>query len=314
MPTALTRSVQRAPSHVLATFCIVLAAIGFGLVPFFARGLAEAGASPTVIALARYGTTALLLSPLLMRRRHFDPAILWALATGLGVGIGWIGYVEALRHAPVATVGVIYMTYPLFALVAAWVLLRQKPAPRSLAGAGLILGAALLALGPNAAGGTAPIVLLMSIAAPLTFGVGIAVLAGKLHALTPLERVFYTTLGAALGLCPLAIGTDRFSALSLDMPAVMLFFGLAFVTALLPQLLFVMSAPAAGTARTAMAGSVELPVMFVVGLAAFGEQITPMQVGAGALVLIAIMLTPPVAAPAAISPAAPADDEKTDLR
>lgn len=313
MSNALTRANYRVPPHVLATFAIALAAIGFGLVPFFARGLADAGASPPLIALARYGTAALLLSPLLLQRKTFDAAILWALGTGLGVGIGWIGYVEALRHAPVASVGVIYMTYPLFALIAAWLLLRQKPGPRSVLGACLILGAALLAMGPDLAGAGAPMALLISLSAPLTFGAGIAVLAGKLQTLTPLERVFYVTLGSALGLFPLVVGTGSVTAISIDMPLIILFLGLAFVTALLPQLLFVAAAPYAGTARTAMAGSIELPVMFLVGLAAFGEPITGSQIAAGVLVLIAIVLTPPVAAPAAISPAAPGEDKEPDL-
>lgn len=314
MSSALTLGNYRVPAHVLATFAIALSAIGFGLVPFFARGLVEAGASPALIALARYGTAALLLSPLLLRRKTFDTAILWALGTGLGVGIGWIGYVEALRHAPVATVGVIYMTYPLFALIAAWLLLRQNPAPRSILGAGLILGAALLALGPNMLSAGPSYALLLSLSAPLSFGAGIAVLSGKLQTLIPLERVFYTTLGAAVGLAPLAIGSGSLSAVSLDLPIILLFLGLTLATALLPQLLFVAAAPYAGTARTAMAGSVELPVMFAVGFAAFGEQITTMQIAAGLMVLIAIVLTPPVAAPAAISPAAPAEDKEPELR
>jgi len=47
-----------------------------------------------------------------------------------------------------------------------------------------------------------------------------------------------------------------------------------------------------GTARTAIAGSIELPVMFLVGWAAFGEVLNVAQLVACALVITAIVLTP----------------------
>ncbi len=36
------------------------------------------------------------------------------------MGIGWIGYVTALEKLPASTVGVLYMTYPVFTLATAW--------------------------------------------------------------------------------------------------------------------------------------------------------------------------------------------------
>lgn len=288
----------------LATFAIVLAAIGFGAVPFFVRGLAEAGLSPVAIALSRYALTAILLSAFVFRLRR-DSAILWALGTGLAIGLGWIGYVEALRHAPVATVGVFYMSYPLFALVAAWLLLAQRPSWQSVLAGGLILLAAAIALSPASVDASALPFLLLSLAAPLTFGAGIAILTGKLMTLSALERVFYTTLGASLGLLPLMLwetaGGDV--VFSIDGYTWLLLAGLALATAFIPQLLFVIAAPMVGAARTAAAGSVELPVMFVVGWMAFGEALDGWQLAAGLLVMAAIVLTPPLAPPAAVTPA-----------
>ncbi|MGY6707242.1 MAG: DMT family transporter [Rhizobiaceae bacterium] len=288
----------------LATFAIVLAAIGFGAVPFFVRGLAEAGLSPVAIALSRYALTAILLSAFVIRLRR-DSAILWALGTGLAIGLGWIGYVEALRHAPVATVGVFYMSYPLFALVAAWLLLAQRPSWQSVLAGGLILLAAAIALSPASVDASALPFLLLSLAAPLTFGAGIAILTGKLMTLSALERVFYTTLGASLGLLPLMLwetaGGDV--VFSIDGYTWLLLAGLALATAFIPQLLFVIAAPMVGAARTAAAGSVELPVMFVVGWMAFGEALDGWQLAAGLLVMAAIVLTPPLAPPAAVTPA-----------
>jgi drug/metabolite transporter (DMT)-like permease len=69
--------------------------------------------------------------------------------------------------------------------------------------------------------------------------------------------------------------------------------GIALGSALIPQLLYTVAAPVIGTARTAVAGSVELPTMFLVGWFAFAE-----PVGRGAqwlacgIVIAAIALTP----------------------
>jgi drug/metabolite transporter (DMT)-like permease len=68
--------------------------------------------------------------------------------------------------------------------------------------------------------------------------------------------------------------------------------GIALGSALIPQLLYTVSAPVIGTARTAVAGSVELPTMFLVGWFAFAEPVGLAQWAACAVVIAAIVLTP----------------------
>jgi drug/metabolite transporter (DMT)-like permease len=72
----------------------------------------------------------------------------------------------------------------------------------------------------------------------------------------------------------------------------MLAIGIGLGTALIPQLVYTVCSPRVGTARTAMAGSIELPVMFLIGWLAYGEALHPAQAAACALVLGAIALTP----------------------
>jgi drug/metabolite transporter (DMT)-like permease len=68
--------------------------------------------------------------------------------------------------------------------------------------------------------------------------------------------------------------------------------GLALGTALIPQLLYTAFAHRIGAARSAVAGSIELPTMFFIGWFALGEVIGVAQWLACALVTIAILLTP----------------------
>jgi drug/metabolite transporter (DMT)-like permease len=68
--------------------------------------------------------------------------------------------------------------------------------------------------------------------------------------------------------------------------------GISLLAGLIPNILFSVAAPVIGSARAAMAGSMELPTMFVVGWLAFGEEINFLTAFAGALVLAAILITP----------------------
>lgn len=96
----------------VATMMIALSTICFGLVPLFAKAMSNAGlASPTIV-FYRYLLTALLLSPALTFAAQKRTATFWAISAGLSGGLGWIAYLEALKSAPVATVGVIYFQLP----------------------------------------------------------------------------------------------------------------------------------------------------------------------------------------------------------
>jgi drug/metabolite transporter (DMT)-like permease len=271
------------------TLMVMLSAVGFGLVPVFARELSAAGMSATAIAFCRHALTALVTVPFLALRPGKRHLTLLGMAAGFSMGLGWISYVEAVKVAPVSTVGVIYMTYPLFTLALAWPLLGHRPSGRALGAALMILAGAALALTPRALGAAPVGVLLVSFAAPLAFGFAIVVLTGWLQRLSPLQRIATVPLGSTIGLSPLLLFQDPAELLPVfdHWPLIL---GLAFGTALVPALLYVVAAPRIGPARTAIAGSFELPTMFAVGWLAFGEVVGPMQALAGALVIGAILL------------------------
>jgi drug/metabolite transporter (DMT)-like permease len=70
--------------------------------------------------------------------------------------------------------------------------------------------------------------------------------------------------------------------------------GLALLTAMVPQYLYSTLAPLIGPARSAMAGSFELPTMFIIGFMVFGETIGVVQILSGMLVMTAIVITPAI--------------------
>lgn len=276
----------------LATLGIILASVGFGLVPYFARSLTAEGMAPHAIAFFRYAIAASVLLPFVWQARAHWRALVWGLCAGVAMGVGWIGYVRAVEVAPVSTVGVLYMTYPVFTLLIAWLVFGDRPGRRAVLAALMIIAAAALASSPAAISAEHLPALVLSLAAPLGFGFGINVLVHKLVVLKPLARISCVSLGSVLGLLPLLAATPIEALRPVSAEGWWLVVGIALGSALVPQLLYTVCAPVIGTARTSIAGSVELPTMFLVGWFAFAEPVGLAQWAACAIVIAAIVLTP----------------------
>ena len=290
----------------LATALIALAAIGFGMVPYFAKSLTDSGMSPAAIAFYRYALAAVALLPFLALRRADLRTTLWGIVAGAAIGLGWVGYVAALKTVPVATAGVLYMTYPVFTIAIAWAGFRVVPTIRALIAAMMILVAAAVVLSPGAVSiGQLPAALI-ALGAPIGFGFGINVLTHKLIRIAVLSRIAAISLGALIGLTPVLAQLDFASILPASTGDWWLIGGIAVVTAIVPQLIYTVFAPRIGAARSAIAGSFELPAMFFIAWAALDEVILPVHFLAAALVLTAIAITP--SRPArTVFPASPPD-------
>jgi drug/metabolite transporter (DMT)-like permease len=276
----------------LATLGVIAASIGFGLVPYFARTLTAEGMAPHAIAFFRYAIAASMLLPVCLAGRARWRTTCVGAVCRRGMGVGWVGYVRAVEVAPVSTVGILYMTYPVFTLLIAWLVFGDTPGRRAVAASLMIVVAAVLATSPGAVTAEQVPALILSLAAPLGFGFGINVLVHKLTALDPMARIACVSLGSVLGLLPLMAATPAAALLPGTHSGWWLVAGIAFGSALIPQLLYTVAAPVIGTARTAIAGSFELPTMFLVGWFAFAEPVGPAQWIACAIVIAAIALTP----------------------
>lgn len=274
----------------LATLALGVAAVCFGLVPLFARAMQAAGLPSPVIAFYRYAFTALALAPFLPLARDKRREGAMVFGAGLIAGVGWIGYLEALKIAPVAAAGVVYMSYPVFAVLLAWALAGHRPGPRAAASAALVLAAAAV-VAPSGGEGSA-LGLLLALPAPFGFALAIVVISALVERLTTLERMAAGLGGSALGLLPLALSHGPAAMLPADPGIWALILGAAGATAFAPQWIYTRAAPLVGPARTAAAGAVELPVMIAVGALAFGEAAGLREAAAAAFVGAAIILAP----------------------
>jgi drug/metabolite transporter (DMT)-like permease len=288
------------PDHgsLLPTCLVVLACFCFGTIPYFAKSLTDSGMAPYAVAFYRYGLSALVLFPLLLRLPLAQKkSAVWGIVSGMSVGLGWVGFVSALKSVPVSTVGVLYMTYPVFTLLIGWIWFRDVPAKRSITGALMVVMAALIASSPAAVESRHLSAMLISLSAPITFGFAINVLIHKLTSIRPIARVATFSVGASISLLPLMALSAPDTVLPQNANDWQLIAGLALCTALLPQLLFTTFAPMIGAVRSAVAGSVELPTMFFIGWYTLGEVIGVAQWVACLLITLAILMTPARATP-----------------
>lgn len=276
-----------------ATLMVALSSIGFGLVPFFARHLTEAGMAAPAIALYRYMFPATAFLPFLRLKGQEGRASLWGFGSGFLTGLGWIGYVKSLELMSVSTAGVLYMTYPMFTLAVGWLLFREPARWPAILGSVLIIVAAVLATGVATDGKPLTLfAIFCGLTAPLSFGLAINVLAHRLVILPPLSRIASFATGSALGLLPLVLSYPRAAVLPVEPSHWILILSLGLLSALLPQLLYNTFVPRIGGARAAALGSVELPTMFFIGWLSFGETPGWREIAAGVLVLTAILMTP----------------------
>lgn len=290
--TEITHEAPREYGSLLPTGLVLMSCFCFGTIPYFAKILIDSGMASYSIAFYRYGLSAVMLMPLLWVPREQLKTLAWGLLSGVSVGLGWIGFVYALRTVPVSTVGVLYMTYPVFTLLIGWIWFRDVPSKSAMTAALIVIMAALLASSPAAIDPRHLPAMLVSLSAPISFGFGINVLIHRLMPLKPIKRVAAFSTGASVSLIPLMMLAAPGSVTPQTAEGWWLVAGLALGTALLPQLLYVSFAPMIGAARSAMAGSVELPTMFIVSWFMLGETIGLAQWASCLLITLAILMTP----------------------
>jgi drug/metabolite transporter (DMT)-like permease len=203
------------------------------------------------------------------------------------MGTGWIVYVRTIDTADVAVAGVVQMTYPVFALVAAWLGFAVRPTSRSVTSSALVVVAAVVGLGVGARSGMSPLLF----AAPASFGFSVAVLTERLGRLDPFERLASVTVGASIAMSPLLLTLQRDQVVPTSIGAVGWVLALGAISALIPMIFYAAAAPVIGTARTAAAGAFELPTMFVIGSVLFGEAVRSRHLVAAAIIVAAIALT-----------------------
>jgi len=301
----------------------IIASLSFGTSGAFIKPLLEAGWSPSAAVTARVLVGGLVLLPVaLVSLRGSWPA-LWrarwrVLAMALaGVASTQFFYFAAIQTIPVATAALIELLAPLLLVGVVWATTRRIPHALVLVGSLFAVGGLVLVVGPGAIRAVDPIGLAFAACAmvgcaiyfviaarpsdglpPVGFAASGLVLGGLVLGVLGLTGVL--PLAATFGAVPLAG-----NALPWWVPLVIV----AVVSTALAYVAGITSAEALGSRLASFVSLLEVVFAALFAWLLLGEQLTPLQLLGGALILGGIAAVrasgSDAAVPAALDPLIP---------
>jgi drug/metabolite transporter (DMT)-like permease len=270
---------------------VAFGAIGFGLMPFFARTAYADGLSPLSLLSWRFGIAFLCLLPFLPRMLAARRDMLVATLAGAGYMGTMFFYFEALRHLTVALTVLILFTYPLFTILIGWLVFRERLTWPNGVAALLVLTAAILILAPAGFGASVDLLGIgMAFIPPLAYAVFMHVAARPLSGMAIPVRLGGVFLGGLLAMLALGLLMEG----GITVPATVTGWAAAIALAIVSTVgalgLLLYGAPIAGAERTAIAGASELVTALIVGAVAFGETLDLMMLAGAGLIIGANLL------------------------
>lgn len=270
---------------------VALGAIGFGLMPLFARTAYADGLPPLSLLSWRFAIAFLCLLPFLPRMLAARRDMLAAVIAGAGYMGTMFFYFLALQHLTVALTVLILFTYPLFTILLGWLAFREKLTWQNAVAAVLVLLAALLILSPAGLDGHGnPLAIGMAFIPPLAYAVFMHVAAKRLSAVAIPVRLGGVFLGGLLAMLALGLLMDGGIAAPASATGWAATLALAIVSTVGALGLLLYGAPAAGAERTAIAGASELVTALLVGVLAYNETLEPITLLGAALIVGAMLL------------------------
>ncbi|PJJ55229.1 DMT family transporter [Compostimonas suwonensis] len=294
----------------------VIGTISFGASGGFIKPLLDAGWSPTAAVTARVLVGGLVLLPLALvsLRGHWSAlwrarwrVILMALA---GVAATQLFYFAAIRTIPVSTALLIELLAPLLLVGYAWAMTRRLPRPLILIGSVLAVGGLVLVIGPGALHAADPLGLLFAFLAMIGCAIYFVVAARPSDGLPPVAFAASglvlggLTLGL-LGITGLLPFTAKFGDLPLagvELPWWVPLLIVAVVSTAVAYVAGITAAEALGSRLASFVSLLEVVFASLFAWLLLGEQLTPLQLLGGVLILGGI---------AAVRAAGSADDDPT---
>ncbi|KQX05060.1 MULTISPECIES: EamA family transporter [unclassified Leifsonia] len=277
----------------------VLAAASFGTSGVLMKPLLEAGWSPAAAVTARAVGGAIILLPITLIALRGRWNALWrarwrVLVMGVvGVASTQFFYFAAIRTVPVSTAILIELLAPLLLVAVVWARTLRMPRPLVLAGSGLAIVGLVMVIGPGSIGAPDPVGLLFSVLAMVACAVYFVIAARPSDGL---PAVAFAGVGLVIGALTLSflalIGVLPFTATFGDLPlfgaALPWWVPLLFVAVVSTALAYVAGITAAeslGSRLASFAGLLEVVFAALFAWILLGEQLQPLQLVGGALIL-----------------------------
>ncbi|WNV86955.1 EamA family transporter [Umezawaea sp. Da 62-37] len=290
---------MRFPSRYAGLVAAGVSAVSFGTSGVFVKPLLEAGWSPTAAVTARALTAGLVLLPftLVSLRGRWDA--LWrarwrVLGMGvIGVAITQVLYFAAIRRIPVSTALLVEYLAPLILVGFTWAVTRRAPRPTVLIGSVLAVGGLVLVIGPGAIRAVDPVGLLIAFGAAVGCALYFVIAARPSDGLAPVALagsglLLASVLLALVGMTGLLPSTAVFGDLPVFGSSAPWWVPLLVVAVIGTALAYATGITASGLLGSRLASFIGLLEVVFASLFAWfllGEQLTPLQLVGGALIL-----------------------------
>ena len=307
------RPLRSAGNHTTRGLIIgVAASVAFATSGVFIKPLLESGWSPAAAVTVRAGIAGLALLPFAIAALHGRWSALWrarwrVLGMGLvGVGGTQLAYFAALQRVPVSTALLIEYLAPLILVVLAWATTRRMPKAVVLAGSVVAIAGLILVVGLGGAAGDS-----VGAAADLD-GLGlifagmaaIGVAAYYLIAARPSDGLPSVALAAAglilgstalgllgaLGVLPFAVDFGTVSLFGGQLPWWLPLVFVALVSTAFAYVASIRASEMLGSRLMSFVGLLEVVFASLFAWLLLGENLTPVQLLGGVLILAGIAL------------------------
>jgi drug/metabolite transporter (DMT)-like permease len=276
-------------NRLIGIVLVGISAASFGTFAILGRYAYADGLDAPTILFLRFSLAALVLIPLLAVRRESLPrGPILARLVGMGA-VGYVGqamaYLSALKYASSGLVALLLYLYPIFVALLSAVVLREKiTQPTALALALALIGLALT-VGP--AGGQL-LGSLLAISAAMIYSVYILVGTQVLKQVSPLlsSTIIFGSAAGASGLLMLAVG-PHWPASGSGWATIG---AIVIIATVVPVLTFLAGLERIGPTNAALLSTLEPAVTVVLAALLLGENLRPLSLVGGSLILLAVAL------------------------
>ena len=277
----------------------VIGSLSFGTSGAFIKPLLEAGWSPSAAVTARVLVGGLVLLPVALISLRGSWSALWrarwrviAMAVA-GVAVTQVSYFAAIQTIPVATAVLIELLAPLLLVGVVWATTRRIPHAFVLVGSLLAVGGLVLVVGPGAISAVDPIGLMFAFCAMIGCAIYFVIAARPSDGLPP---VGFAASGLVLGglalgalgltgVLPLTATFGNVPLAGTESPWWVPLVIVAVISTAIAYVAGITSAEALGSRLASFVSLLEVVFAALFAWLLLGEQLTPVQLLGGALIL-----------------------------
>ncbi|HEU5438581.1 MAG TPA: DMT family transporter [Ktedonobacterales bacterium] len=289
-PTTVLPPPAKRSRRWLGALLIVISAATFGTLAIFARLAYAAGANPTTALLLRFAVAGGVLLVVMVVLRRPLPRGRLLLSLILMGGVGYVGqslaYFTALTFASAALVALLLYLYPALVTLLAALFLKERLTRVKLLAVAVALAGTVLTIG-RAAGGS-PVGIALALAGSLTYAVYIVAGSRVMARAEALSASTVIILAAAAVYAPVvALQGPAWPRTPGGWLAVG---GMALVATVIAIVTFFAGLKLVGPSTAATLSTVEPVVTVTLAAVVLGEQVTPLQLAGGVLILSAVVV------------------------